>query len=75
MWLVCTKHLKFKKHTDHADILKTIKNYREGVVNIKYVFHSLYKWCLKYFSLIYTYIKQVALQMHAGLHIQWLLKK
>jgi len=68
MWLVRTKHLKFKKHTDHVsfvEYLKTVQNYTEGVVNIKYAFHSLYNWCLKYFSFIY--IKQVALKMHAGL--------
>jgi len=37
------------------NISKTFKNYSEGVVNIKYVFHSLYNWCLKYFPLWYIY--------------------
>lgn len=45
------KTLKFKKHTDLASFVEYLKNkhYREGIVNIKYVFHSLYNWCLKYF--------------------------
>jgi uncharacterized protein YbgA (DUF1722 family) len=55
------------------NILKTIKNYREGVVNIKYVSFPIQLVSEIFFT--HIYIKQAALQIHAGLHIQWLLKK